>query len=176
MYDWGVRNFICKENPFDKYRLKRGNGGRKSYFTMLEIRTLLNNDSNYPVSPDYFLIQKALMLSGCRRSEVTKAESSELDFKLNVWTIPPDRLKNQRRKEEDQQSPFLLPMSTQLASTLKELSERFGNDTHIFGSKRAGQFDKSKRKTGPACDRTYDTYITAYRNLHGVENKINHDL
>lgn len=73
MYDWAIRQFICKENPFNKYRLKRDNKKRKSYFTMREIRKLLNNEENHPVSPDYFLIQQALLLSGCRRSEVTNS-------------------------------------------------------------------------------------------------------
>lgn len=176
MYDWAIRQFICKENPFDKYRLKRNNGRRKSYYSMLEIRTLLNNDAGHPISSDYFLIQQALLLSGCRRSEVTKAENRELDFDLNVWTIPPERLKNQQRKEEDQKESFQLPMSTQLARTLQELTDRFGNDTHVFGSKRAGQFDRAIKRTGPACDRTYDTYITGYRKLHKIENRTNHDL
>ncbi|WP_066017070.1 tyrosine-type recombinase/integrase [Endozoicomonas atrinae] len=176
MYDWAIKQFICKVNPFNKYRLKRSNKNRKSYFSMLEIRTLLNNKENHPISPDYFLIQTALLLSGCRRSEVTKAMIDEFDFDLNVWTIPPDRLKNQKRVADDQKEPFPLPMSTQLAGALRELIDRFGNDTHIFGSKRVGQFDKTMKRTGPACDRTYDTYITGYRKLHGIENRKNHDL
>lgn len=176
MYEWAIKNFLCKKNPFDKYRLKRSSGAREVYFTMQEIRTLLNNDDNHSISPDYFLLQKALILSGCRRSELTKAEHSEFNFDLSLWTIPPERLKNQQRKKEGQKKPFILPMSVQLRNTLNELSDRFGNQTHIFGSKRAGLFDKETLGTGPACDRTYDTYITAYRRQYGIENKLNHDL
>ena len=49
-----------------------------------------------------------------------EAEIKEFDFLGGIWTIPPERLKNQKRKEEDEKEPLEIPMSRQLEAIIKE--------------------------------------------------------
>lgn len=178
MYEWGKKAFLCKTSPFENYRLKRESKKRKSFYNMQSLRTLLLNPEGHSLARDYYLIQKALILSGARRSEVIKAEIREVNFDSGNWSIPPERLKNQQQLDEDEQEPFVIPMPKQLRIVLYEALEKYGNQTHIFGSKKAILVDGmySKQATGPSCDRNYDNYITAYRKSYRIENKTNHDL
>ncbi len=179
MYRWGKKNFLVKSNPFADLGLKRIKNVRKTYYSMFELKTLLLNKDNYKIGNDYLLIQKALMYSGCRRSEVIKAEVKEFNFDTGIWTIPASRLKNQdNRKKAEFLEDFKIPMPSQLQQVIQEAISQYGNKTHVFGSKKTVFLDGKwvKNPQGASSVRNYDNYITAYRNHYGVMNKINHDL
>ncbi|WP_263080731.1 tyrosine-type recombinase/integrase [Endozoicomonas sp. Mp262] len=179
MYRWGKKNFLVKTNPFADLGLKRIKNVRKTYYSMHELKTLLLNKDSYQVAGDVLLIQKALIFSGCRRSEVIKAEKKEFNFNTGIWTIPASRLKNQdNRKKAQFLEDFKIPMSSQLQQVFKEAIEKHSNKTHVFGSKTTVYLNGKwiKNPQGASSVRNYDNYITAYRNHYGIMNKINHDL
>ncbi|WP_067583493.1 tyrosine-type recombinase/integrase [Endozoicomonas ascidiicola] len=179
MCNYGKKNFWIDSNPFSELDVKRKNTKRKVYYTMEEIRTLLLNSDQIKLSKDYQLIHKATLLSGCRIGEVIDAEIREFDFEGGLWTIPPERLKNQKRLDQAEKEPLELPMSQQLEDTIREAIKEFGNDTHVFGSKKNEFIDgrwQQRGKIGSSSQRNYRQYINPYREHYGVRHKTNHDL
>lgn len=178
MCNYAKQHFWINTNPFAELGVKRKNKVRRIYYTMEEIRTLLLNPDDLELGKDYHLIHKSILLSGCRISEVMEAEIKEFDFLGGIWTIPPERLKNQKRKEEDEKEPLELPMSRQLEAIIKEAIQEYGNDTHVFGTKKLQYIDGVWRrgKTGSSSQRNYRDYINPYREHYGVGGKTNHDL
>ena len=179
MYEWAEKYYIVDGCPFQKFKSKRPNKFRKQYYSTTELRTLLLNEDQLSISKDNLLIQKGLILTGCRRTELIHAEISEFDFGTGFWTIPPERVKNQNMLPEDQdKTPFILPMSTQFSETIREAISYCGNTTHIFGSKKKvflnGAWETAP--TGILSDRNYNNYIGSYRKHYGVHNRTNHDL
>ena len=116
MYNFGIKQFWINKNPFAELVIKRKKGIRKTYYLMTEIKKLLMNPDNIYLGHDYHLLHNAILLSGCRRTEIMQAGIREFDFDGGIWTIPVDRLKNQKRREEIDKEPFELPMSEQFAS------------------------------------------------------------
>ncbi len=178
MYNFAIKQFWINKNPFAELGMKRKKGIRKTYYSMIEIKRLLLNPDSVELGYDYHLLHKAILFSGCRRTEIMHAEIKEFDFDGGIWTIPADRLKNQQRLDEDDKEPFQLPMSEQFASVIKEAIQGFGNDTHVFGGKTNGFIEGrwQKAKTGSASERNFYNYIKPYREHYGVGDKNNHDL
>ncbi|KEQ19350.1 Arm DNA-binding domain-containing protein [Endozoicomonas numazuensis] len=69
MYRWGILMFKCKTNPFEPYSIKARRKTRTQYYSMLELRTLLTNPDSFRIKNDFYLMQKALILSGARRTQ-----------------------------------------------------------------------------------------------------------
>ncbi|MGI9279428.1 MAG: tyrosine-type recombinase/integrase [Endozoicomonas sp.] len=179
MYRWGIAHFKCKTNPFEPYSIKAKRKIRTSYYPMHELRTLLTNPEDFPIKKDFYLMQKALILSGTRRTQVLEAEINEFNFENGNWTIPPERVKNQNMlKDDEEKVPFIIPMSTQLMATVQEAISLFGNDRHVFGSKRTLFIDKQwqRVKGGSSSPRHYNYEIKAFREHYGITNRTNHDL
>ncbi len=178
MYNHAVRQFWINNNPFSAVTIERQKSVRKEYYTMGEIKTLLTNPDDIKIGKDFYLIQKALILSGVRRSELMHAEIKEFDFDSEIWTIPAERLKNQKGRTQSQKEPLKLPMSKQFIKTIQEAVDGFGNDTHVFGSKQNAFIDNrwQRQKTGPSSDRNYHNAITEYRRYYQLGHKINHDF
>jgi integrase len=72
------------------------------------------------------------LLTGLRTSEVINARWSEIDLKNQVWTIPPERLKDRRTRSE----PHRVPVSRELKTVLQALP-RMGE--YVFPSSRPGK-------------------------------------
>jgi integrase len=72
------------------------------------------------------------LLSGLRTSEVIGTRWSEIDLKNQVWTIPPERLKDRRTRSE----PHRVPISRELKTILQALP-RTGE--YVFPGLRSGK-------------------------------------
>ena len=143
MYRWGITHFKCKTNPFEPYSIKQRRKVRSSYYPMYELRTLLINPDDYPIKNNFYLMQKALTLSGVRRTQLLDAEIGEFNFDNGNWTIPPERVKNQNMlKDDEEKTPFVIPMSRQLMTTIQTAIDQYGNERHVFGSRRTAFIDK----------------------------------
>ncbi|AMO58424.1 hypothetical protein GZ77_19105 [Endozoicomonas montiporae] len=179
MYRWGITQFKCKTNPFQPYVPKQKRKVRTSYYPMYELRTLLINPDGYPIKNDFYLIQKALILSGTRRTQVLEAEINEFNFDNGNWTIPPERVKNQNMlKDDEEKTPFIIPMSRQLMATIRTAIEQYGNHKHVFGSKKTEFTDQQWQRIqeGSSSARYYNNEIKTYREHYGITNRTNHDL
>jgi integrase len=72
------------------------------------------------------------LLTGLRTGEVIHARWSEIDLKNQVWTIPPERLKDRRTRSE----PHRVPISRELKAVLQALP-KLGE--FVFASSRSGK-------------------------------------
>ena len=179
MYRWGITHFKCKTNPFEPYSIKQRRKVRSSYYPMYELRTLLINPDDYPIKNNFYLMQKALTLSGVRRTQLLDAEIGEFNFDNGNWTIPPERVKNQNMlKDDEEKTPFVIPMSRQLMTTIQTAIDQYGNERHVFGSRRTAFIDKEwqRVKDGSSSHRHYNNEIKAYREHYGITDRTNHDL
>ena len=178
MYEYARKKFWLSQNPFKQINIKRERNKRKTYYSLRELKKLLTNPDNLEIAEDIFAIQKAIILSGARLNEVVQCHLTELDFDANIWTIPAARLKNQKQKKPEDRKDLMLPISFQLASLYRETLEKYGNKTHVFGSKKA-VFSKQRwglAETGSSSSRNYSNYIAIYREHYGIGHKTNHDF
>jgi integrase len=72
------------------------------------------------------------LLTGLRTGEVINARWSEMDLKNQVWTIPPERLKDRRTRSE----PHRVPVSRELKTVLQTLPKTC---EYVFPSSRPGK-------------------------------------
>ena len=82
---------------------------------------------------------KLLILTGQRRGEVANMTWEEIDFEKRLWTLPRERVKNNRRHE--------VPLSPEAITVLKQVP-RIG-DRFVFttdGKVAASDFGKKKRQ------------------------------
>ena len=63
-----------------------------------------------------------------RPSEAAKARWSEIDFRIAVWTLPPERMKNKREHK--------IPLSRQALEILNSMEKISGNREFVFPSSR----------------------------------------
>ena len=85
------------------------------------------------------LVVKLLVLTGQRRGEVAAMERQELDLAKRLWTLPPARVKNNKR--------HTVPLSPQALAVI-ERARRIG-DRFVFttnGNTPASDFGKNKRR------------------------------
>jgi len=98
---------------------------------------------DYPKSPEFLaalrqrqgVAAKALeitLLCGLRTGEVIGARWTEIDVKNKIWTIPPERLKDRRTRNE----PHRVPLSRELTAVLQALP-RMGD--YVFPSSKSGK-------------------------------------
>src|ERR1700722_19770629 len=98
---------------------------------------------DYPRSPEFLaelrqrqgIAAKALevtLLSGLRTGEVIGAQWPEIDLKNRIWTIPAERLKDRRTRNEAHR----VPLSRELTAVLQALP-RMGD--YVFPSSRSGK-------------------------------------
>ena len=82
-------------------------------------------------------VVKLLILTGQRRSEVAEMEWPELDLEQRLWTLPPERVKNDTRNDVP-----LSPPAVAVIEQVKRIGERF-----VFtlnGEAPIADFSKSK--------------------------------
>jgi integrase len=91
------------------------------------------------MGPPFGLVVKLLILTGQRRGEVAGMERQELDTEKQLWTLPPARVKNNKR--------HTVPLSSQALSVIEQ-APRIGN-RFVFttnGETPASDFGKNKRR------------------------------
>jgi integrase len=91
------------------------------------------------MGPPFGLMVQLLILTGQRRGEVAGMERQELDHAKRLWTLPPPRVKNNRR--------HAVPLSPQALAVI-ERAPRIG-DRFVFttnGNTAASDFGKNKRR------------------------------
>ena len=182
MFEFALSRGWVKNNPFEKNPFNRKRRKRSTFYSVQEIRTLLTNPLNIPIGQDYLMILKLLFLTGCRRNEVIKATLSEVIFgngengNPGRFSIISDRVKNM--EDNGELETFDIPMSRQMAELFSEAIEKYGNSTHVFGSKKFANTIATfgKPDSGALCDRNADRMMKAYRERYGIAGKCTHDM
>jgi integrase len=118
LFRWAVENDLIANSPVTGLRAPNKETARDRVLTDDELRAVWQaaDRAGYP----YGSIVQLLILTGQRRGEVGEMERSEVDLSAGTWTLPRERVKNDRRHE--------VPLSRQAVAILKNtprISDRF---------------------------------------------------
>lgn len=128
LFNWAIgrSKYGLKFSPCDRIMPKDAIGKKEHRHTILndnEIRALWRalGRMEYPFAP----LLKILLLTGQRKSEVGGTSWPEFDFKQNLWTIPPERMKGK--------APHIVPLTPDVLDLLKPLP-RFTKGDYVFST------------------------------------------
>jgi integrase len=118
LFRWAVEQDLISHSPLTGVRAPNKETARDRVLEDAELRAVWQaaDRAGYP----YGSIVQLLILTGQRRSEVGEMERSELDLGAGIWTLPRERVKNDRRHE--------VPLSRQagaLIAGLPHISDRY---------------------------------------------------
>lgn len=110
-FNWAVENDLVANSPVAGVRAPNPETSRDRVLTDDELKAVWRSaaDVGYPFGS----ILQLLILTGQRRGEVTGMRWDELDLKAGLWTLPRDRVKNDRRHE--------VPLSRQATAIIERL-------------------------------------------------------
>jgi integrase len=133
-FNWAVESDLIVTSPVDGVRAPNPETSRDRVLTDDELKAvwLAADKEGYPFGS----IVKLLILTGQRRGEVTGMTWSELDIESAAWSLPRERVKNDRRHE--------VPLSTQAVQVLRRLP-RIG-EKYVFTLSGTSPYNGFKAK------------------------------
>jgi integrase len=132
-FNWAVENDLIDNSPVAGVRTPHDEKSRDRVLTDEELRAVWNAADTAGV---FGSILNLLILTGQRRSEVTEMEWAELNLEAGLWTLPRERVKNDRRHE--------IPLSRQAVAIIKELPRI--SDRYVFSLNGKTPFNGFKTK------------------------------
>jgi integrase len=133
-FNWTVENDLIPSSPVAGVKAPNPETSRDRVLTDAELKAVWRaaNKEGYPIGA----ILQLLILTGQRRGEVAGMTWSELDFKAKAWTLPRERVKNDRRHE--------VPLSRQAVAIIKQ-APRIG-DRYVFTLNGTAPYNGFKAK------------------------------
>jgi integrase len=133
-FNWAVENDLIANSPMAGVRAPNTETSRDRVLTDDELRAVwrVADKEGHP----FGTILELLILTGQRRGEVAGMTWTELDLDAGTWTLPRERVKNDRRHE--------VPLSRQALAILKALP-RIG-DKYVFTLNGTAPYNGFKAK------------------------------
>ena len=140
LFNWAVENDLIVSSPVAGLKAPHAETSRDRVLTDDELRRVWQAAER--LGPLNGAVVRLLVLTGQRRNEVAHMQWRELDLERRLWTLPRERVKNDRRHE--------VPLSSQAVATIQALpriSDRFVFSTNAespvndFG-KNKGRLDE----------------------------------
>jgi integrase len=140
LFNWAVENDLIVNSPVAGLKAPHAETSRDRVLTDDELRRVWQAAEG--LGPLNGAVVRLLVLTGQRRNEVAHMQWGELDLEKRLWTLPRERVKNDRRHE--------VPLSPQAVATIQALpriSDRFVFSTNAespvndFG-KNKGRLDE----------------------------------
>ena len=140
LFNWAVENDLIVNSPVAGLKAPHAETSRDRVLTDDELRRVWQAAER--LGPLNGAVVRLLVLTGQRRNEVAHMQWGELDLEKRLWTLPRERVKNDRRHE--------VPLSSQAVATIQALpriSDRFVFSTNAespvndFG-KNKGRLDE----------------------------------
>ena len=133
-FKWCVANDLLSSSPAANLAVPNKETSRERVLTDAELRRVWQ--AAEAIGFPYGTILQLLILTGQRRGEVTGMMWSELDLEAATWSLPRERVKNNRQHE--------VPLSHQALAILKQVP-RIGA-RHVFSLNGSGPYSGFKRK------------------------------
>ncbi|BED88782.1 hypothetical protein PspMM1_12500 [Pseudoalteromonas sp. MM1] len=135
MFNFGVERDLIQGNPISTVKKKSVGGLEKSRTRALEFDEVIQVFERLPklgISQQVIYALKCITLTGCRPIEVTGAQWQEFDFDKMIWTIPAERVKQNKNGERTHK----VQISQNMVILLDELRAAFGylNSKYVFPS------------------------------------------
>ena len=174
MFDFGVERDLMQGNPVSTVKKKSVGGLEKSRTRALEFDEVIQVFERLPklgVSQQVIYALKCITLTGCRPIEVTGAQWQEFDFDKMIWTIPADRVK----QNKDGERTHKVPITQNMVILLDELRAAFGylNSKYVFPSTTT---NKSGPGEQPIDRHSLSRSISRKLEELGVPKFVPHDL
>jgi integrase len=137
-FNWCVQRDIVAVSPCAGVKPPTEERSRDRVLSNAELKTIWTaaDQVEGPFGP----LIKLLILTGQRRDEVAKMQWSELDLKARLWTLPPERVKNNQ--------PHEVPLSDAVIAILEFLPRLSGSPFVLTtsGEAPASNYSKNKRR------------------------------
>ncbi|MEG3756881.1 tyrosine-type recombinase/integrase [Pseudoalteromonas carrageenovora] len=174
MFNFGVERDLIQGNPISTVKKKSVGGLEKSRTRALEFDEVIQVFERLPklgVSQQVIYALKCITLTGCRPIEVTGAQWQEFDFDKMIWTIPAERVK----QNKDGERTHKVPITQNMVILLDELRAAFGylNFKYVFPSTTA---NKSGPGEQPIDRHSLSRSISRKLEQLGVPKFVPHDL
>ncbi|MBB1452321.1 tyrosine-type recombinase/integrase [Pseudoalteromonas sp. SG43-1] len=174
MFDFGVERDLMQGNPVSTVKKKSVGGLEKSRTRALEFDEVIQVFERLPklgVSQQVIYALKCITLTGCRPIEVTGAQWQEFDFDKMIWTIPAERVK----QNKDGERTHKVPITQNMVFLLDELRAAFGylNSKYVFPSTTT---NKSGPGEQPIDRHSLSRSISRKLEQLGVPKFVPHDL
>ena len=138
LFNWCVQRDIIAASPCAGVKPPTEERSRDRVLSDAELKTIwiAADQVEGPFGP----LIKLLVLTGQRRDEVAKMQWSELDLKARLWTLPPERVKNNQ--------PHEVPLSDAVIAILEFLPRLSGSPFVLTtsGEAPASNYSKNKRR------------------------------
>jgi integrase len=118
LFNWAVENDLIVNSPVAGLKAPHAEASRDRVLTDDELRQVWQAAEG--LGPLNGAVVRLLVLTGQRRNEVAHMQWGELDLEKRLWTLPRERVKNDRRHE--------VPLSSQavtIIQALPRISDRF---------------------------------------------------
>lgn len=131
MFDFAVERDLMQGNPISTAKKKNVGGIEKSRTRALEFEELIQVFERLPklgVSTQVIYALKFIALTGCRPIEVTGAQWREFDFDKMLWTIPAERVKQNKGGERIHKVPItqnMIIMLDELRASFSYLGSKY---------------------------------------------------
>jgi integrase len=137
-FNWCAREGLVDANPA-AFTNKRAEKSRDRVLSDAELKAIWN-----ALQGDFGAIVKLLMLTGCRREEISGLTWSEIDFDRGLIVLPAARVKNKRE--------FVVPMSGPVRAILEARPRIYGRDLAfgVRGDLGGSGFSKHKHRLDEA--------------------------
>ena len=174
MFNFGVERDLIQGNPISTVKKKSVGGLEKSRTRALEFEEVIQVFERLPklgISQQVIYALKCITLTGCRPIEVTGAQWQEFDFDKMIWTIPAERVK----QNKDGERTHKVPITQNMAILLDELRAAFGylNSKYVFPSTTT---NKSGPGEQPIDRHSLSRSISRKQEQLGVPKFVPHDL
>ncbi|MBB1445208.1 tyrosine-type recombinase/integrase [Pseudoalteromonas sp. SG43-3] len=174
MFDFGVERDLMQGNPVSTVKKKSVGGLEKSRTRALEFDEVIQVFDRLPklgISQQVIYALKCITLTGCRPIEVTGAQWQEFDFDKMIWTIPAERVK----QNKDGERTHKVPITPNMVILLDELRAAFGylNSKYVFPSTTT---NKSGPGEQPIDRHSLSRSISRKLEQLGIPKFVPHDL
>lgn len=174
MFNFGVERDLIQGNPISTVKKKSVGGLEKSRTRALEFEEVIQVFERLPklgISQQVIYALKCITLTGCRPIEVTGAQWQEFDFDKMIWTIPAERVK----QNKDGERTHKVPITQNMVILLDELRAAFGylNSKYVFPSTTT---NKSGPGEQPIDRHSLSRSISRKLEELGVPKFVPHDL
>lgn len=131
MFDFAVERDLMQGNPISTAKKKSVGGIEKPRTRALEFEELIQVFERLPklgVSTQVIYALKFIALTGCRPIEVTGAQWQEFDFDKMIWTIPAERVKQNKGSQRTHKEPInqnMIIMLDELRASFNYLGSKY---------------------------------------------------
>lgn len=131
MFDFAVERDLMQGNPISTAKKKNVGGIEKPRTRALEFEELIQVFERLPklgVSTQVIYALKFIALTGCRPIEVTGAQWNEFDFEKMIWTIPDERVKQNKGGDRIHKVPItqnMIIMLDELRASFSYLGSKY---------------------------------------------------